>query len=297
MKMGILPCFVRGIIDDPAWVREFARMAEEEGCESIWGVEHVLVAEDYEPNYLYSSDGRMPADDNTVMPDPLEWLAFVAGVTERIRLGTSVVVVSQHSPVILAKRLATLDKLSGGRLMLGAGMGWQKEEYAALGIPYAQRGKRLDENIAVLRALWQEGPSSFQGQFTQFERVHCDPKPTQAGGVPILIGGSGPVAARRAGRIGDGFYPYVISPEDLELRVAEMRSAAQAAGRDPDAIELTVWPGSWRPGAAFDLDVLKRYAKCGVTRFVISAFESSGSTMDDFRSMIRRYRELLGQVG
>ncbi len=297
MKLGIQPLFSRGYIDNPQWVREFAQMVEAEGCESIWAVEHVLVAEDYEPKYPYSQDGRMPATDDTVMPDPLEWLAYVAGATSTIRLGTSVMVVSQHSPVILAKRVATLDNLSAGRVLLGAGMGWQKEEYEAIGIPYEERAKRLDDHIAAMRALWQPGAASYEGEFTRFRRALCDPKPAQAGGVPVIIGGSSTAAACRAGRIGDGFYPYAISPEDLASRVEEMRAAAQACDRNPNAIELTVWPGCWQPGAAFDVDILERYAACGVTRFVVNAYEAGGFEMADFRRMIRTLHGLLDQVG
>jgi probable F420-dependent oxidoreductase len=292
MKFGILPTFDRRTTLDPDWVLAFARMAEAGGAESIWAVEHVVVAKDYEPLYPYSPDGRMPTGPDTVMPDPLEWLAFVAAGTSRLRLGTSVVVAAEHSAAILAKRVATLDALSRGRVLLGVGIGWQKEEYAAIGVPYRDRGRRLDETIEAMRALWGPGPASYRGRHVAFENVSCDAKPAQKRGVPILIGGSSPAAARRAGRLGDGFYPYVISPEDLAARLAELREAAREAGRDPAAIEVTVWPGSFAFDRTFDLDLVRRYVDCGgVARLVVSALEAGGTGFDDQRRLVDDYRE------
>src|SRR5205809_2344789 len=155
VPLGMLLPYADGLITSPSFVREFAVAAEEAGIESLWSVEHVVVAEDYEPRYPYSANGRMPTMSGVVpMPDPLELLAFIAAVTERVRLGTSVVVAPLHSPVVLAKRAATVDRLSAGRLMLGLGIGWQKEEYAAVGAPFAGRGTRLDECIGAMRELW-----------------------------------------------------------------------------------------------------------------------------------------------
>jgi probable F420-dependent oxidoreductase len=291
MQLGILPSFERRTTLDPDWVAGFAQMAEAAGCESIWAVEHVVVAERYEPLYPYSADGRMPTGPDTLMPDPLEWLAFVAASTSRLRLGTSVVIASEHSAAILAKRVATLDALSRGRVLLGVGIGWQKEEYEAIGVPYRDRGRRLDETIEAMRALWGPGPASYQGRHVRFERVSCDAKPAQAGGVPILIGGSSPAAARRAGRLGNGFYPYVISADDLALRLGELREAAREAGRDPAAVELTVWPGSYAFDRTFDLDFVRRYVELGTQRLVVSALEARSTSMDDLRRLVHEYRE------
>ncbi|MFA5882365.1 MAG: LLM class F420-dependent oxidoreductase [Acidimicrobiia bacterium] len=291
MKLGVLPRFHESAITDPEWVRGFGTLCEEVGVESVWSVEHVLVAEDYEPRYSYSADGRMPGSPGTVMPDPLEWLAYFAAVTSTVKLGTSVVVIPLHAPLVLAKRVATLDALSGGRVMFGVGLGWQIEEYRAVGVPYEERGARADEAIEVLRACWAPDPVEYSGPFTQVPRASVLPKPVQGAAVPIVIGGSTRVAARRAGRLGDGFFPYVCSPEDLADRVDVIRATATEHGRDPDAIELTVWPASFRYGSAFDLDLAKQYADLGVTRFVVSAQEASGDTFDDLRRFLTDYRE------
>lgn len=293
MKLGFIPPMEKSLITSGDWVARLVELLESCEVESVWGVEHVIVAEDYEPLYPYSADGRMPGSPtgSIVMPDPLEWLSFAAARSSRLRLGTSVIVASQHSAAILAKRVATLDALSGGRLLLGVGIGWQKEEYAAIGVPYRDRGRRLDECIEAMRVLWEEGPSTYQGRHVRFERVHCDAKPAQAGGVPILIGGSTDHAARRAGRLGNGWYPYVISPEDTAERIKTLRKTAQEHGRNPDAIELTIWPGSYDFSRTFDLDFVKQYADQGVSRLIISAMEGQVAQLDDVRRLVESYQE------
>ena len=290
MKLGFLPSMRRSQITSPDWVGRLVELLEACEVESVWAVEHLAVAEDYEPLYPYSPDGRMPTDSETSMPDPLEWLSFVAARSTRLRLGTSVVVAPLHPALTLAKRAATLDALSGGRLLLGLGLGWQKEEYEAVGVPYAERGARLDETIEAMRALWGPGPARYQGRHVRFEGLHCDVKPARPEGVPILVGGSTGRAARRAGRLGDGFFPYVISPEVLAERLESMRASALEAGRDPEAIELTVWPGSFDFQRGFDLDFVSRYAELGVHRLVVSGLEVGGPDFDDLRRLLETYQ-------
>jgi len=291
VKLGVLPRFHQSAITDPAWIRGFAAVCEEVGVESVWAVEHVLVAEDYEPRYSYSADGRMPGAPGTVMPDPLEWLAYLAACTSTVRLATGVVVLPLHPPLVLAKRVATLDALSGGRVTLGVGVGWQIEEYRAVGVPYEERGARADEAIGVLRACWGPDPVAFTGPFTAVPPASVLPKPVQGAALPVVIGGSSPAAARRAGRSGDGFFPYVCGPDDYADRVEEIRRTAVEHGRDPDAIELTVWQGSYRHGSAFDVDLARRYADLGVTRFVVAAQEASGDSFDDLRRFLSDYQD------
>jgi len=288
--LGLLP-FFDGRMLDRSWVESLVRLAEDTGVESLWTVEHVVFAEDYEKLYPYSETGEAPAAPDTVMPDPLEWLSFAAALSDRVKLGTSVVVASQHSAAVLAKRVATLDALSGGRVVLGVGLGWQKEEYQACGVPYAARGARLDECIEAMRLLWEPGFATYHGKYQSFERVHSDAKPAQAGGVPIVIGGSSSPAARRAGRLGDGWYPYVISAEEYGERLVELRRAAADAGRNSDDIELTVWPGSFDFTRGFDLDFVRGYVERGVDRLVISAPESGGNDLESVRRLIGSYQD------
>src|ERR1700761_3971767 len=157
-QVGMLMPFGPGLVSGPL-LRDLAAILEAEGVESVWAVEHVVVAASYEPNYPYSVDGRMPSPPGVVpMPDPLEVLSYLAAATERLKLGTCVVVAPLHSPAVLAKRAATLDLLSGGRLLLGLGIGWQREEYEAVGAVFEGRGQRLEECVGAMRALWADHP-------------------------------------------------------------------------------------------------------------------------------------------
>lgn len=295
--MGIIPLCEKGLTTEPRWVTEFVQMLEREGVESVWMPEHVIMAEEYEPLYDYSEDGRAPVDPNTQMPDPLDWLAFAAAKTSTLKLGTGVLIGPQHSAAILAKRLATIDSLSEGRLEIGIGIGWQKEEYQAVGVPYSQRGKRLDEALDAMRALWQDDPATFHGEFINFEKVYCDTKPHQSQGVPFLIGGSSEPAARRAGKRGNGFFPYTISPDDLAARMETVRAAAQEAGRDSDELSVTIWPFSHDPAGTFDLGLAKAFVEAGADRLIVAAFEAEETSMEGLQRFVRDYLDkIVAQV-
>jgi probable F420-dependent oxidoreductase len=291
MKLGIIPLMQKGFTTNPAWARPFLKMIEAAEVESVWTVEHPIMAEDYEPLYSYTEDGRPPILPDTEMCDPLEWLAFAAGVTEKVNLGTGVLLLPLHAPIILAKRVATLDALSGGRVRLGVGIGWQREEYLSIGIPYEERGRRIDDGIAAVRALWNQSPATYHGTFYDFTKVHSDPKPAQAGGVPILVGGSTDVAARRAGRLGDGFFPHAISPDEFAKRIEVMNAAAKDAGRDPAEIELTFSPTSWKFGASLDLGIMKAYADLGVSRLICVAHEAMSTDVKDIERFVKTCRD------
>jgi probable F420-dependent oxidoreductase len=291
VALGVLPVLKQGFATNPAFTRSFVQMLEAEGAESVWAVEHVVVAKDYEPRYSYSESGRMAGSPDTVMPDPLEWLSFVAGCTERLRLGTGVLVLTLHQPAVVAKRAATLDNLSGGRLLLGVGSGWQVEEYAACGVPYARRGERLDDAIAALRELWQPGYRTHHGPCFSFTDCESKPDPDRPGGPPIIIGGSTEAAARRAGRAGDGFFPYVVSPEQLASLLDVARATAREHGRDPGALDVTVWPASWQRGASVDASVMKAFVDAGANRLIISAQESGASDVEGVRAYVRRVQD------
>ena len=236
-----------------------------------------------ESEYPYSEDGKMPGGDNVAITDPLIWMTWVAAVTTQIRVATGILILPQRNPVTLAKELATLDRLSGGRVELGIGVGWLEEEFNALGIPFEDRGARTDEYVEALRALWTDDPASFKGKFVSFERCHSNPKPVQTGGIPITVGGHSKAAARRAGRLGDGFFPGRFRPEELEPLLATMRESATGAGRDPDKIEITA-------GGAFDLDGVKKFADLGVDRMVVPPLgfdlESLKKTIGDFADSV-----------
>lgn len=291
IQLGYIPPMTKGITDNREYVIPFVEMLEEQGVESVWTVEHVIMAQNYEPLYPYSNDGMAPTAPDTLMPDPLEWHAFAAARTERLNLGTAVVIASQHSAAILAKRVATLDALSGGRLRLGVGIGWQREEYEAIGVPYKDRGRRLDETIEAMRVLWSEDFATYKGKYVQFENVHMDARPANPEGVPILIGGSSEFAAKRAGRLGDGWYPYVISPEDFAKGVETIHASAKEAGRDATKVELTIWPASFDFTKTFDVEFVKAYTEAGARRVMISNAESQTVDIQEQRDWIRRYQD------
>jgi probable F420-dependent oxidoreductase len=239
LHLGILPPYRTNVASDPDWMRAFAQHADAAGFESLLTVEHVAVPVDYESRYPYSDTGRMPLAVDCELPDPLDLLAWLAGQTERIRLGTGILVLPEHHPLQLAKRCATIDRLSGGRLFLGVGVGWMREEVAALGIDPDERGARTDEGIDALRTVWRDEEISFAGRHFAFDRVRSHPKPLQPS-IPILVGGHAKAAARRAGERGDGFFPLGLSGDLLTERWAQVQEAAEAAGRDPSTIELTL---------------------------------------------------------
>ena len=266
MKFGVIPPYGIGPVEEGAFAVAFAQMAEEYGFESLWVVEHVVMAVEYTSVYPYDPSGRSPFTADVPQPDPLLWLSYVAAATKRIRLGTGVLILPQRNPLLLAKELASLDRLSGGRMELGIGMGWVREEAAALGTDFDTRGRRADEYVAALRTLWREPVASFHGEFVDFAGVVSRPKPVQPGGVPIVVGGHTPAAARRAGRLGDGFFPLGVSAEKLAALRAIMSDSARQHGRDPATIAITCVGAPDRKSAEF-------YAARGVERMVIAALK------------------------
>ncbi|MCB2224142.1 MAG: LLM class F420-dependent oxidoreductase [Actinobacteria bacterium] len=261
MKFGMSFANTGAAVAGPG-AAELAVALESAGFDSVWTVEHVVVPAGYESAYPYSRSGKMAGGvEDFDLPDPLVWLAYVAAHTERLLLGTGIVVLPQRNPLILAKEAASLDVLSGGRVRLGIGAGWLAEEFAALGVPFEDRGARTDDYVRALRALWAEGPATYRGEFVSFERVHSLPRPVQRP-IPIVVGGHSRRAARRAGELGDGFFPNHRDPEVVAGLVAHARESAERAGRDPAALEVTV-------GAAPDPARIEALAALGVDRVVV----------------------------
>lgn len=279
MKFGILFANV-GPYVQPDMAASLGRIAEEHGIESLWTVEHVVVPADYQSAYPYSPSRRMPGPEESPIPDPLIWLTWVGAATTVLRLATGILILPQRNPPILAKELATLDVLSGGRVVLGVGVGWLREEFDALGVPWEGRGARTDEYIEALRALWRDDECNFDGDFARFNRAKCFPKPVQDS-IPIHVGGHTMAAARRAGRLGDGFIPGPASEEQLVTLLDTMRATAKDAGRDADAIEVTA-------GGVMDLDGVRRFADLGVDRI---ALPPMGFDLDTLREQLDRFSE------
>ncbi len=265
MKFGLRYCNT-GRYVDPAEAVALAQAAEAAGFESLWTVEHTVVPAGYGSQYPYDTSGKMAGGNDAIpLPDPLMWMSFIAAVTKRIKLATGILILPQHNPVVVAKQVGTLDFMSGGRVLLGIGVGWMKEEFDALGVPFAERGKRTDEYIAAMRELWRAEKPTFQGKFVSFKDAYCRPQPVK-GSVPIIVGGHSVAAAQRAGRLGDGYFPPRGADADL---LAAARKAAADAGRDPAKLEITAsLPAS--------LDELPALAKAGVDRVLVPVSGMAG---------------------
>jgi probable F420-dependent oxidoreductase len=268
LKFGVVAPVAAGVTADPRWMAAFAGHLESCGFESIVVVEHTVLATSYDSVYPYDTSGRVELAADCPVPDPLDLLSFLAGHTERLGLATGVLVLPNHHPVVLAKRAATLDALSGGRLRLCVGVGWLREEIEACGTEFASRGRRADEQLAVLRALWNQQPDgvTHRGEFFQFDNVVCSPKPVAGQHLPVHVGGHSKAAARRAGRLGDGFQPLGVVGAQLEALLTLMRDEAAAAGRDPADIELTLGHSV----SKIDLERAGRLAAQGADRVVLA---------------------------
>jgi probable F420-dependent oxidoreductase len=241
--------------------------AEGAGFESVWTVEHVIYPEAYDSKYPYDDSGKMMMATDTPLPDPLIWLTWLGAATEKIRLGTGILILPQRNPVVLAKMLGTIDSFTNGRLELGIGVGWLREEFDALGIEWAQRGKRTDEYIEVMRTLWAGDNVEHSGEFLNFKNVSSNPKPAQ-GSVPIVVGGHSPAAARRAGRLGDGFFPGKGELGDL-LKV--MAESAAEHGRNVDDIVVSSGDAAGIYGDDPVAGAEEARAK-GIDRIIVPAF-------------------------
>ncbi|HEY5830649.1 MAG TPA: LLM class F420-dependent oxidoreductase [Hyphomicrobiaceae bacterium] len=289
MKFALRYCNTGRYVDAKEAVA-LAQAAEAAGFESLWTVEHTIVPAGYASAYPYDPSGKMAGGRNDIpLPDPLIWMGYIAAATKRIKLATGILILPQHNPVITAKQVATLDHLSGGRILLGVGVGWLEEEFKALGVPFAERGARMDEYIAAMRELWSAEAPTFKGRFVAFEGAYCRPQPVNKA-VPIIVGGHSEAAARRAGRLGDGFFPARGAPADL---IAVARNAAQAAGRDPDKLEISA-------SLPDDLAELEAMRKQGVTRVLVPAMGGAGldarirgpEDLASWAATVERYRGL-----
>ncbi len=270
MRFGVMPPVGAGVCADPAWMRAFAGHVESLGFESIVAAEHPLVISGYTSRYPYARTGRMPLSDHCAVPDPIDMLAFLAGCTTRLGLATGVLILPAHNPVTLAKRVATLDALSQGRVRLGVGIGWMREELEACGANFKSRGRRTDESIDVLRALWADSGdegASFSGEFFRFEKANSYPKPVQPAGVPVHVGGHSKASIKRAAVRGDGWQPLGIGEDEFVGSLALLHEEAAAAGRDPATIEVTLSTGATVTTA----ESAEKALASGVTRLVCAS--------------------------
>jgi len=244
-----------------------ARLAESLGFESVWTFEHVMVPLQYESRYPYSQDGKMGGSADAAFLDPLIALTAVAAHTKTLRLGTGVNILSQANPLLLAKQAATLDLLSNGRFMLGAGIGWLKEEFDAMGVPFERRGARFDDYVVAMRKVWSGEVVEHHSDFINWSGFVSYPLPVQKGGVPIVIGGSKGKAFERIARYGDGWFAPTNDAATLAPMLEELKAACAEHGRDYNTVEITsMWDN--KDG----MDAIRAFEDIGVARVIVPLF-------------------------
>lgn len=245
-RLGVVAAFDGRPGRDMTALRDTARHAEGLGYATLWMPEHVVFFDRYESRYPYNETGNLELGRRPGVYDPLVGLTVAASVTSTIRLGTSILIVPQREPATLAQQVVALDHASDGRFDFGIGVGWSKEEFAALGVSWPRRGVRTDEYLAAMKALWADPVVAFDGEFTAFSGVIAEPKPQQSPHPPIWVGGNTDPAMRRTARLGDGWYGWTIPADELTDAVGRLHAACEADGRDPATVRAIVglpWPG------------------------------------------------------
>ena len=290
MKFGIAFSSV-GPFVQPDALADFAVTAEKVGVESLWSVEHVAVPVEYTSVYPYHASGRVAHGvSETDIPDPLLPLSYMAAHTSTIKLGTGILVLPQRHPIYVAKELATLDVLSKGRLICGIGMNWMREEYEALGIDFDTRAARCRDSVAAIRTLWKPEPEAFESEHFNWPALHSHPKPVQKDGIPFFVGGATPIAAKRAARYCDGFFPPISDPKKLAILLDVMREECDKKGRDFNKIQIMAGDAMAPPPS---MDVIAELADLGVTRVIVPppGVTPEGGTIESVRDGLQEFSE------
>lgn len=256
MKMGLFG-IGSGPCGDPELARATAEAAESAGYESLWTGEHVVLPDPQAP--------PSPAPPEFPMLHPSTVLAYLAGVTERVKLGTGIVLLPQRNPVVLAKELGSLDVVSGGRLLFGLGVGYLEPEFRALGVPFAERGARADEYIDAMKALWTQEKPAYAGQYVSFSDVQAHPLPAQKPYPPFIVGGMSTSAHRRAVSRGNGWYGFALDVEGTAAQIEGLRKAESEVERDPALGKLEI---SVTPRFTPDADSIRQLEDLGVDRVI-----------------------------
>jgi probable F420-dependent oxidoreductase len=274
-------------------IQTVARHAEALGFNSLWVGDHVVIPSQITSKYPYHPEGKFPIDPADNFLEPLTVLTYVAACTTRVRLGTGVLIIPYRNPVVTAKTIATLDVLSRGRTIVGAGVGWMAEEFAYLNAPYHERGKQTDEYLQAMKALWTQDEPQFEGRYVHFSQLRCEPKPVQKPHPPIWIGGHSTAALRRTATLADGWYGHVLwrSPDALPREIQAIRQFAEQAGRDPRA--LTYAAPAYERTFEDVLRNLPRYEQAGLDHVVLAFFMWT----DDFDDMLRLMGRFAREAG
>jgi len=295
MRMGITGAGLGATVSGDV-VACAARVAERVGFSTFWFGEHAVLFEAEAESRYPDRDPRRKAraqlmDPRTALADPVVSMSWAAAATSRIEIGSSIIILPQRNPVVLAKEFATLDTYCGGRVVLGVGTGWSVKEYAAIGADWTGRGRRVDEYVAVLRALWRDTPASFAGETIRFERAYAVPKPPR-GDIPVIFGGNSDAVLQRVARCGDGWIPVKLDAADAAASIERLRRLTREAGRDPDRLRIIKSIGI-RDAA----DDLERYRDAGVTEFKLSCYGDLPANERELTVAIEEYaRRFVGRA-
>jgi probable F420-dependent oxidoreductase len=290
MKIG-LSSIGFGALAAPAMIRAVVTNAERLNFSTVWAPEHVVLLDRYTSRYPYSADGsgQFLAPTEVPIGDPFPTLTYAAACTSRLRLATGICLVPEHNPLVLAKTVATVDYLSGGRFILGVGIGWLAEEFQALGIPFERRAQRTREYIEAMRRLWSDDHSSYRGEFVCFENARSYPKPLKRGKLPVWFGGESGPALRRAAEYGDGWFGLNVSPDEAASKIKRIEQLLGENGRQRSELEIAVSPYP----RAITVDDLKRFRDAGADEVELVFLEAPGDERDVIRQLEKLAREFI----
>jgi len=278
-----------GPLATPEALMAVATLAESIGFTSVWVTDHVAIPVESVSHYPYREDRRPPWPADIPYLDAFTALTWVGAVTRTVRLGTSVLVLPLRPPLIVAKTVATLDALTGGRVVLGVGAGWLREEFDLLGQPFRTRGRRMKEAIRVLKACWSDDPVSFDGEYFQLSPFGMDPKPRQGARLPVLGGGESDAALRRVAEVCDGWHPLNLTPDGVEERLRRLRDLVVQAGRSFSDLMLTARPGQQ---VSLTSDLASRYEALGI-RLLVADLNYRQLTLPEALAQIGRLAKVL----
>jgi len=289
MKIGLFGVNM-GQEDAPDTLLPLVVKAEALGFESVWTGEHVMIPLEYVSRYPFNSSGKVSVPPEGHFIDPLVALSYIAAHTTKLRLGTGINLLPQSNPLLLAKQAASLDYLSDGRLLLGLGVGWLAEEFQAMGVPFEGRGKRFDDYLAAMKKVWSGEVVEHQSDYLDWRGFKSYPLTSQKPHPPIIIGGHSPAALRRTAIMGDGWFAFPKDGDELTQLLAQLRAAAEVAGRDPASIEVTTLWRRFTDGMAG----LEAYRELGVSRLLIPLGLLARGNLDE--NLARLGEEVLSKL-
>ncbi len=294
MKVGLISIGI-GAGTSAESIKTIAANAERLGFATLWAPEHVVLIEGYKSRYPYAPSGEVMGRLDSPLLDPWVGLGYAAAFTSKVRLATGVCLVPEHNPLALAKAIATVDHLSGGRVVVGIGIGWLEEEFRAMGIAWERRADRTRDYVAAMRRLWGEEVSAFSGEFVNFSNVRSFPKPLAGARLPVVVGGNTMPALRRVAQYGDGWFGLNLTPQQTAEKLQKLGALMAQQQRKLEDLEIIIGPATHKPTA----DDFKRYRELGVSELVLPPFgpRSAADSVKRLEEIARRWVEPAASAG